>query len=377
MNCKNCGSQLSDGARFCSVCGQKTEQPKEQKNNKTLLVVIISIASAFLIALIVFGILILGKLGDKGSDDSDLDNSKTEEYADLDDRGEKEAAFPKQIANISQEPKQEELPEESDDNLMADDTEEYLAEKFAVIRSKYVTPADDTTTWIPIDDDMRAKLNALDNDYNKVGWAVEYAFRALPSLIMSITVNDNCGIPYAFCAFTNIGDKPVSLDGTIHINDAHHDDDRMNDTSMSEGYPYTGMLQPGGTYMCAIAVPELELDNFGIGYTDLNINFPEAKWGEYSAKGTLGESTGADTANASIIASVSLKNTGDSKVNIGQVTVLLLDEHGLPVANGYVFSATSTDIDGTMDSDISMGILGEDIDKIKDIAIFASPYITG
>lgn len=38
---------------------------------------------------------------------------------------------------------------------------------------------------------------------------------------------------------------------------------------------------------------------------------------------------------------------------MGQITVLL-DENGFPVANGYVFGATSTDPGATLESDVTI-----------------------
>ena len=370
MFCKKCGNEIPEGMFFCTACGQKVEEEKPQQaaqsrqavqpqGNKKLITVIICIAAIFLIVAVVFGILILGKLDNKDADEKSdkKDKKRTEEI--IDDEEDTEG-----IAE-PEEPEETPAEEEPAEEATADDISAYLAERFPRLTEAYITPKTDQSVWIPIDDATRAKLDALDNDYNKVSWVVEYAFRALPSVIVSLTLNENCGVPYVFVAFTNIGETPVSIDGTADVYD-------FDKTLLTSGYPYIGMLQPGGTYICPIAAPGSDENNVDVGYTELNMDYPAAKPGTYSSSATLKDST-----NSNIVTSISVTNIGDKMVNMGQVTVLLLDEHGLPVANGYVFSATSTNPGESMESDVQIGILDTDVDKIEDIAIFASPYITG
>lgn len=70
-----------------------------------------------------------------------------------------------------------------------DDLSAYIAERFPKLTESYAQPKSDETFWIPIDDATRAKLDALDNDYNKIAWVVEYAFRQLPNIVVSFTIN--------------------------------------------------------------------------------------------------------------------------------------------------------------------------------------------
>lgn len=369
MFCKNCGKEIPDGAMFCISCGQKVDEGVAQQvapqnvsqaqNNKKLIWVIIGVAATFLIVAIVFGILILGKLGDndKGDDDRKK-NVKTEQTSD--DDGDIVDADDQDDVDDLDDSEGEDVSDAGSDDMSA-----YVAERFPRLVEAYKTPKTDESIWINIDDATRAKLDALENDYNKVTWIVEFAFRALPSVVVSYSINDNSGVPYVFLAFTNVGDAPVSIDGTADVYD-------FDKTYITSGYPYIGMLQPGGTYICPISCPGVDENNIDVGFTDLNMDFPAAKPGEYSYEAELGAST-----NNSITTSISVKNSGDKKESMGQVTVLLIDEKGFPVANGYVFAATSTDPGATMDSDVTLNILGEDIDKIEDIVIFASPYITG
>lgn len=128
----------------------------------------------------------------------------------------------------------------------------------------------------------------------------------------------------------------------------------------------------GGTYICPIACPGIDENNVDVGYTELNMDYPAGKAGTYESSASLGDST-----SSNITTSISVKNTSDSKENMGQVTVILLDENGLPVANGYVFGAMAIAPGESMESDVQIGILETDIERIEDIAIFASPYIVG
>lgn len=393
MFCKKCGTQIPDDAVFCPGCGQKVaeeqvpqtpvqpqvqpqvqqpvqqpapqpsvqqpsvQQPLEKAQGNKMLFVIIGIAAAFLIVAIVFGVLILGKLGDD-EDSGKKEDVKTEETSDI--------STDADVENDSAEVAETESGDSSESEAAAgDDISSYIAERFPKLVEGYAQPKSDNTFWINIDDATRAKLDALDNDYNKVSWIVEYAFRSLPTVVVSFTINENCGVPCVFLAFTNVGEAPVSIDGTADVYD-------FDNTLLCSGYPYTGMLQPGGTYLCPIACPGADENNIDIGFTALNLDYPSAKFGTYSATAKVGDST-----SSNIITSISLANTCENKINMGQVMVLLLDEKGFPVANGYVFSATSTNPGESMDSDLTIGILGEDVDKVKDTAIFASPYITG
>lgn len=382
MFCKNCGSEIQEGSKFCVTCGQKVDdttesiqqtvskpvaQPVAQSasqsaGNRKLIIVIIAIAAVFLIVAIIFGVLVLNKLGDNDSDD-DKKDIKTEEAIDEDISD----ASVEDVDVEDAEDVEDDSDETNDEGDAAgsDDLKAYIAERFPKLTEGYAQPKSDNTFWIPIDDATRAKLDALDNDYNKIAWVVEYAFRQLPDVVVSFTINNDSGVPYVFLAFTNVGEAPVSIDGTADIYD-------FDNQLLNSGYPYIGMLQPGGTYMCPIACPGVDENNVDIGFTELNMDYPAAKPGTYSYEASLGAST-----NNSITTSISVTNTGDKMVNMGQVTVLLLDEKGFPVGNGYVFSATSTNPGEKMESDVVINILGEDIEKIKDIVVYASPYITG
>lgn len=362
--CKNCGNEIEEGALFCAKCGQRIDTVQAQssvtnsanqtqnRGNKNLLLIIIGIAAVFLIVTVVFGILILGKLGDKdngNNENNEQSKIKTEQSADNEEDD---------IAKADDE-------DIKDFDATGGSSSVDRAVRFPRLVEGYAEPKSDTSCWINIDDDTRAKLDALDNDYNKISWVVEYAFRSLPDVVVSFTINENCGVTYVFLAFTNVGDKAVSIDGTADIYD-------FDKNKLASGYPYIGMLQPGGTYMCPIACPGADENNIDVGYTELNMDFPVVKYGTYSATAIVGDAT-----NSNVVTSISVENTGDKKVNMGQVTVLLLDEDGFPIANGYVFSAVSTDPGQKMESDVTIGILEEDVDKIRDTAIFASPYVTG
>ena len=240
-----------------------------------------------------------------------------------------------------------------------------IAERFPKLVNRYKEPAENSF-WISIDDETREKLDNLNNDYNKIAWVVEYAYKGIPAMVTSFTINENCGVPYVILGFTNVGDVPLCVDGTAEIYD-------FDKNKLASGYPYTGMIQPGGTYICPIACPGVDMQNIDVGYTDLTLDYAKAvKPGDYSATASLGDST-----SSNIVTSISVENTCSSKELMGQITVLLLDENGFPVANGYVFGATSTDPGATLESDVTIGILEEDIAKVNDIAVFASPYITG
>lgn len=401
MFCNNCGTQIPDDVNFCPSCGQAVEvetdgqqatqpvnqaqpttQPVNQTQpvyqasaggqqsygagNKKLMYIIIAIAGAFLIAVIVFGILILGKLGN--NDSGDKDSVKTEASVDKDEKSDSDDDSDDNLDDADEDSDDtEEVSAENADSSDAglSDKAAIIAERFPNLLETYTAPKSEKTFWINIDDATREKLNALDNDYHKVAWVVEYAFRQLPSVVVSFTVNENCGVPYIFLAFTNVGDVPVSIDGAADVYD-------FDNVKLTSGYPYTGMLQPGGTYICPIACPGVDENNVDIGYTELNMDFPSAKYGTYTSSASVGASSGSN-----ITASVSLENTSENKLNMGQVTVLLLDEMGFPVANGYVFSATSTNSGEKMETDLQMGILDSDVELVSDTAVFASPYVTG
>lgn len=401
MFCKNCGKEIPEGGQFCMACGQKVEEGQDKnvsmdtvqnktagsadaQGNRKLIMVIIGIAAAFLVVAIVFGVLILGKLGDGGSDK----NGNDEVVAEQNDNKEETDTAQTEKSDADGSSKDESAGEiEADDTAKTDETSEniedtvevdapkediaamddakaVIAQRFPKLVEGYKEPKSDKTMWIPIDDATRAKLEALDNDYNKVAWVVEYAFRALPDMVVSFTINENCGVPYTIVGFTNVGDKALSIDGTADIYD-------FDNNRLTSGYPYTGMLQPGGTYICPISCSGADENNIDLGFTELNMDLAAAKPGSYSSTATLGDST-----NTNIITSISVENTYEKKELMGQVTVLLLDEEGFPVANGYVFGATSTNPGEKMESDVQIGILDTDIDRVKDIAIFASPYVT-
>lgn len=395
MFCDKCGTQIPDDALFCPGCGQKTSngaqqaapqsaqqsvQPRPQmsyapqqpaqNNNKKLIGVIIAIAAVFLVVAVIFGILILGKLGDK-DDDSDKkgkkDNkTKTEQSVDSDD--EDDADESDDADSDDEEASAEDADSEDSDSEEAGasgDASALIAERFPKLVNRYKEPPENSF-WISIDDETREKLDNLNNDYNKIAWVVEYAYKGIPAMVTSFTINENCGVPYVILGFTNVGDVPLCVDGTAEIYD-------FDKNKLASGYPYTGMIQPGGTYICPIACPGVDMQNIDVGYTDLTLDYAKAvKPGDYSATASLGDST-----SSNIVTSISVENTCSSKELMGQITVLLLDENGFPVANGYVFGATSTDPGATLESDVTIGILEEDIAKVNDIAVFASPYITG
>ena len=395
MFCEKCGTQIPDDALFCPGCGQKTSngaqqaapqsaqqsvQPRPQmsyapqqpaqNNNKKLIGVIIAIAAVFLVVAVIFGILILGKLGDK-DDDSDKkgkkDNkTKTEQSVDSDD--EDDADESEDADSDDEEASAEDADSEDSDSEEAGasgDASALIAERFPKLVNGYKEPAENSF-WISIDDETREKLDNLNNDYNKIAWVVEYAYKGIPAMVTSFTINENCGVPYVILGFTNVGDVPLCVDGTAEIYD-------FDKNKLASGYPYSGMIQPGGTYICPIACPGVDMQNIDVGYTDLSLDYAKAvKPGDYSATASLGDST-----SSNIVTSISVENTCSSKELMGQITVLLLDENGFPVANGYVFGATSTDPGATLESDVTIGILEEDIAKVNDIAVFASPYITG
>lgn len=396
MFCEKCGTQIPDDALFCPGCGQKTSngaqqaapqsaqqsvQPRPQmsyapqqpaqNNSKKLIGVIIAIAAVFLVVAVIFGILILGKLGDK-DDDSDKkgkkDNkTKTEQSVDSDD--EDDADESDDADSDDEEASAEDADSEDSDSEEAGasgDASALIAERFPKLVEGYKEPKSENTFWIPVDDETREKLDNLNNDYNKIAWVVEYAYKGIPAMVTSFTINENCGVPYVILGFTNVGDVPLCVDGTAEIYD-------FDKNKLASGYPYTGMIQPGGTYICPIACPGVDMQNIDVGYTDLTLDYAKAvKPGDYSATASLGDST-----SSNIVTSISVENTCSSKELMGQITVLLLDENGFPVANGYVFGATSTDPGATLESDVTIGILEEDIAKVSDIAVFASPYITG
>ena len=370
MFCTNCGKEIPNGSEFCPNCGAKIGgapvQPGTPKapssGNGKLIAVIIAIAAVFLIVAIIFGILILGKLGDK--DDSDKDNDKNAQTETTIDENEDFDDFVIETDDSATADADIEEAETSDETL-ADDLEAYIAERFPRLTETYQTPKTDKSLWIPIDDETRAKLDALDSDYNKVAWVVEYAFRSVPSVIVSYTINENCGVPYVFVAFTNIGDRPITINGTVDIFD-------FDNNKIASGYPYTGMLQSGGTYICPIACLGADENNIDIGYSDFTMDLAAATPGSFVASYSVGDST-----PGSIISSISVENTCEKKVNMGQVTILLLDEMGFPVANGYVFGALSIDPGAALETDASIGILDEDVEKVKDEAIFCSPFVVG
>lgn len=221
----------------------------QTQNNKKLLLVIIAIAAVFLIVIIVFGILILGKLGKNDSANvsdntpAQTESAETEDTVVSEDTdaetesADTESEDAESIEESDASPESEEVEAELEEST--DAIAEYLAERFPRLTEAYVTPKTENSVWIPLDDEARAKLDALDSDYNKVSWIVEYAFRSLPSLVVSYAINENCGVPYVFVAFTNIGDKALSIDGTADIFD-------FDKTHITAGYPYIGLLQPGG-----------------------------------------------------------------------------------------------------------------------------------
>lgn len=379
LYCKKCGNELPEDAKFCTKCGQKVEATQPQvatqnpvpnqanQSNKKLMYIIIAIAAVFLIVAVVFGILILDKLGDKEDDDdkkSKKDRVKTEQSVDDEDDADESDDADSDDEEASAEDADSE-DSDSEEAGASGDASALIAERFPKLLNRYKEPPE-KSFWISIDDETREKLDNLNNDYNKIAWVVEYAYKGIPAMVTSFTINENCGVPYVILGFTNVGDVPLCVDGTAEIYD-------FDKNKLASGYPYTGMIQPGGTYICPIACPGVDMQNIDVGYTDLTLDYAKAvKPGDYSATASLGDST-----SSNIVTSISVENTCSSKEVMGQITVLLLDENGFPVANGYVFGATSTDPGATLESDVTIGILEEDIAKVSDIAVFASPYITG
>lgn len=329
--------------------------------------IIIAIAAVFLIVAVVFGILILGKLGNKEDDDdkkSKKDRVKTEQSVDDEDDADESDDADSDDEEASAEDADSE-DSDSEEAGASGDASALIAERFPKLVNRYKEPPE-KSFWISIDDETREKLDNLNNDYNKIAWVVEYAYKGIPAMVTSFTINENCGVPYVILGFTNVGDVPLCVDGAAEIYD-------FDKNKLALGYPYTGMIQPGGTYICPIACPGVDMQNIDVGYTDLTLDYAKAvKPGDYSATASLGDST-----SSNIVTSISVENTCSSKELMGQITVLLLDENGFPVANGYVIGATSTDPGATLESDVTIGILEEDIAKVNDIAVFASPYITG
>lgn len=136
---------------------QPVQQPASQEaGNKKLILVIVAIAAVFLIVAIIFGVLLLNKLGDNDSSDN-KDEVKTEEASDEDtanasdkdvDEAEGEDSFGESVADSGAA---------GDDDLSA-----YIAERFPKLTEGYAQPKSDKTFWIPIDDATRAKLASFD-----------------------------------------------------------------------------------------------------------------------------------------------------------------------------------------------------------------------
>lgn len=390
MFCNNCGNKLEDGARFCPKCGKPvgaqvnpapqmkpvasaskpvtSQQVQPAKKSKVWIPIVIIVGVILIGLIVLIGVVaskfIKGKIADAVIDEgknqvSEIQNDKNNKNGKNGKNGKNSDItddIDDQVDSILNELMQQTDENGEDDIDSSDDIDV----------DDFTSDFGDTTktSWMDVTPEARAALNALDTDYGRINWGVEYSIEDVPGLVISVAPYDFFDIQYLAVAFTNLYDETVSIyaQGVAKTEE---------DTKAGELYMYVDSLAPSSTFI--YTVPCMDGVPSGvISWERFEINDPYYRDGNWEADWTITEGEYA----SQLVAKLAMTNTADKTERLGGVMCVLVDEDGniLGVANGYDTEDLAPG--ETRDVKVDIYLDEEYANKVTGMAVFCNPTIT-
>lgn len=227
---------------------------------------------------------------------------------------------------------------------------------------KYDEPHEsESLTTSTLNSEIQASLDALETDYAKVKWGVQYSIsQDLPGVVISVTPSKGYFSNELVVAVTNLYDKDISFSGSAKAKDA-------NDNIIGETFIYNSCIGSGNTIIDIIDCEDKVPDG-RIQWSEVDIREALGEYvpweADYSAKGHLED--GYVTVDYSLYSASGETCSGDL------VILMLLDE------NGFVVGHTSDYVGDLAENEKYAGsveIYGheENLSLAKNLAIFANP----
>lgn len=380
MFCNNCGNKLEDGARFCPVCGKPVapaskpvtaQQVQPAKKSKVWIPIVIIVGVILIGLIVLIGVVasrvIKGKIADAVIDEGK--NQVSEIQNDKNGKNEKNGKNGKngknsdiaddiddQVDSILNELMQQ-TGEDGEDGI--DGSDDIEVDDFT-----YDFGETTKTSWMEVTPEARAALSALDTDYGRINWGVEYSIEDVPGLVISIAPYEFFDIQYLAVAFTNLYDETVSVyaQGVAKTEE---------DTKAGELYMYVDSLAPSSTFIytapCMDGVP-----SGVISWERFEINDPYYEDGNWEADWTITEGEYA----SQLVAKLAMTNTVDKTEHLGAIMCVMLDEDGniLGVSSGYDTEDLAPG--ETRDVQVEIYIDEKYVEKLSGMAVFCNPTIS-
>lgn len=211
------------------------------------------------------------------------------------------------------------------------------------------------TTSSYLSDEAERTIQSLETDYNKINWGVRYTpGEGLEGLVISVApFVDDYSTPYLIVAFTNIYDKPLTVNASGYAKGL--DGSNIGSISM-----FTDTLGIGSTYCCKFFLSDIPSGEIHWDSIEPSFSSKEATYWEADYSGTGG--------NGTVNIDYNIYTKDDAK--LGDVQVITVDFAGnvTGFASSYDSGAAAKLFSG------SVTINGNAAStQGGDVAIFANP----